>query len=121
MMVDRHEGKELSGSRGSKRYTVYVDDNFHFMDESERYKLGKFSSCEEAVSACVEIIDEFFDKDFDENITYDELYGGYTMFGEDPFIVSDDEGCFFSAWDYAKEKSREIVAQNAARRSRRER
>ena len=22
--------------------TVYVDDNFHYMDESERYKLGEF-------------------------------------------------------------------------------
>ena len=24
-------------------YVVYVDDNFHYMDEDERYKLGEFS------------------------------------------------------------------------------
>lgn len=36
----------------SKKYEVYVDDNFHFMDESERYKLGAFETCEEAIAAC---------------------------------------------------------------------
>jgi hypothetical protein len=30
-----------------KPYTVYVDDNFHYMDESERYKLGDFDDCRE--------------------------------------------------------------------------
>jgi hypothetical protein len=118
-MSDRNEGNGAPESGDPKRYAVYVDDNFHFLDESERYRLGEFSSCEEALRTCKEMIDEFFDKDFDVNITYEELYGGYTMFGEDPFIVSDDEGCFFSAWDYAKEKSREIVARNAERRFRR--
>jgi hypothetical protein len=120
-MSDRDEGIVVSGNGGSKKYDVYVDDNFHYRDESERYKLGEFSSCEEAVRACMKIVDEFFDKDFDVKITYEELYGGYTMFGEDPFIVSDDEGCFFSAWEYAKEKSKKIVARNAALRSHRER
>jgi hypothetical protein len=34
----------------SKKYEVYVDDNFHFLDESERYRLGAFETCEEAVA-----------------------------------------------------------------------
>ena len=26
------------------KYTLYIDDNFHYMDEDERYKAGEFSS-----------------------------------------------------------------------------
>jgi len=40
-------------------YTVFVDDNFHYMDESERYKLGDFPDCASAVAACKKIVDEF--------------------------------------------------------------
>src|SRR5437879_6107440 len=37
-------------------YTVFVDDNFHYMDESERYKLGEFADCASAVAACKQIV-----------------------------------------------------------------
>ena len=40
-------------------YTVYIDDNFHYMDESERYKLGDFPDCASAIAACKRIVDEF--------------------------------------------------------------
>ena len=43
----------------AKTYTVFVDDNFHYMDESERYKLGEFADCASAVAACKQIVDEF--------------------------------------------------------------
>lgn len=31
-------------------YKVMVDDNFHYMDESERYELGIFPTAEEAIT-----------------------------------------------------------------------
>ena len=34
------------------RYKVMVDDNFHHMDEDERYQHGVFLTAEEAISAC---------------------------------------------------------------------
>ena len=108
-MRRRKENDEHPVTIGSMRYVVYVDDNFHHMDESKRYKLGEFASCEEAIEACKKIVDEFFSHTFDESITYEELYHGYTMYGEDPFIVSGDRDCFFSAWDYAKKRCRELV------------
>jgi len=40
-------------------YQVFVDDNFHFMDESERYNLGEFSTREEAIATCKKIVDEY--------------------------------------------------------------
>ena len=97
----------------SKRYAVYVDDNFHYMDESERYKFGDFDSCEEAVAVCKRIVDEFLEQGYKEGVTYEDLYQGYTLFGEDPFIVSDDRNCFFSAWSYAKERCRELTSHQS--------
>jgi hypothetical protein len=95
--------------RKKKPYIVYVDDNFHHMDENERYKLGEFSTCEEAMNNCKKIVDDFLKRGFSEGTTYYELYQGYTLYGEDPFIVSDDPNCTFSAWTYAKKRCRELT------------
>ena len=108
-MVD--EGEETQRAKKSlkpKKYAVFVDDNFHFMDESERYKLGEYDTCDEAVAVCKKIVDDFLNTGYKEGMSFKELYEGYTGFGEDPFIISDDESCFFSAWDYAKKRSVEL-------------
>jgi hypothetical protein len=107
-------GEENQGAKKntqSKKYEVYVDDNFHFMDEGERYKLGEFETCEEAVAACKKIVDEFLEKGYKKGMSFKELYVGYTGWGEDPFIVSDDKTCFFSAWTYAKKRSAELCSE----------
>lgn len=95
----------------SKKYVVFVDDNFHYQDESERYKLGEFKTCEEAIKACKKIVDEFIERGYVKGISYKDLYGGYHFFGEDPFIISDDKKCRFSAWDYAKKRCRELCGE----------
>lgn len=92
----------------AERYTVYVDDNFHYMDESERYKLGEFDDCQSAIAACKQIVDEFLNG-CDAKSGSDEMFKQYTMFGEDPWVSSDDPGCKFSAWGYAKERCRELA------------
>src|SRR5215471_14480730 len=92
----------------AKRYTVYVDDNFHYMDESERYKLGEFADCASAIAACKQIVDEFFANCYLEN-TDAELLKQYLFFGEDPWISSDDPDCRFSARDYALERAKELA------------
>ncbi|MEB0112780.1 hypothetical protein QN397_15590 [Variovorax sp. RTB1] len=33
-------------------YVVMVDDNFHYMDESERYRLGEIDEAEVAIGHC---------------------------------------------------------------------
>ena len=99
----------------SKKYVVYVDDNFHYMDESERYKLGAFETCEEAVETCKRIVDEFLEQGYRKGVSFKELYRGYTMFGEDPFIISVDRTCRFSAWDYAKQRCRELCGEESYR------
>ena len=92
----------------AKRYTVFVDDNFHYMDESERYKLGEFEDCASAVAACKKIVDEFFDTcSLDNNDA--EIFKQYSLFGEDPWISSDDPECQFSAWNYARERAKTLA------------
>ncbi len=90
-----------------KPYIVYVNDNFHYMDESERYKLGEFDDCQSAVSACKRIVNEFLEKT--ASVSADDLFGQYTTFGEDPWILSSDADCKFSAWNYARERCRELA------------
>ena len=93
----------------AKLYTVFVDDNFHYMDESERYKLGEFADCASAVAACKQIVDEFLTS-CDLNKSDAEIYHQYVSFGEDPWLSSDDPECKFSAWNYARERAT-ILAQ----------
>jgi hypothetical protein len=72
-------------------YTVLVDDNFHYMDEDERYTLGAFESLDVAIAACKKLVDDFLKANHKPGITADELYAAYTSFGEDPFIAGAGE------------------------------
>jgi len=104
--------KDLKKDAESKTYSVYVDDNFHYMDESERYKLGTFETCKEAVAACMKIVDEFLEEGYKDGKSFRQLIEEYVFYGEDPFIVSSDKTCFFSARDYARKRCTELFSQN---------
>jgi len=85
------------------RYKVMVDDNFHCMEEDERYEHATFSTIEEAIAACKRIVDDdlsAFAKG--KNYAPDDLYEHYVSFGSDQFIValdSQDGRPSFSAWN----------------------
>ncbi len=96
------------------KYKVCVDDNFHYMDEAERSDAGVYDTAEEALAAVKRIVDESLRWGYKAVMTPAELYEQYIGFGTDPFIVSDDPDCKFSAWDYAKERSAAICAERAA-------
>ena len=96
-------------------YKVFVDDNFHYGDESERYVAGEFETVESAVEYAKKIVDECVSQMFDhvreqkpnERITPDMVFSLYTGFGDDPFI----QGTKFSAWDYARERCEALVKE----------
>ena len=90
------------------KYRVLVDDNFHYMDESERYQLGEFDSLEAAMAACKRVVDEFLISTFRPGMSPGDLLTQYAFFGEDPFVASGDGTVPFSARDYASERVREI-------------
>ena len=100
------------------RYKVLVDDNYDYMDQDRRYEYGVFPTAKEAVAACKGIVDSNLNHFMKPGMTASELYDGYTGFGDDPFIVcvnANDEPVSFSAWDYAKERSRFIASQGKVR------
>lgn len=90
----------MNKGTAEKPYTVLVDDNFHYMDESERYKYGTYATLEEAVQVCQAIVDVCLQRAYEPGMSPTVLYEGYVAAGEDPFI--DGPGANFSAWSYAK-------------------
>ena len=89
-------------------FTVIVNENSHYMDESESYTLGEFETAEEALAACKRMVDEDLAELHTAGMPAEELYRRYTTFGRDPYIVPADYSSKFSAWDYAKERSTAI-------------
>jgi hypothetical protein len=93
-------------------YAVLVDDNFHYMDESERYCLGRFPDRDSAVAACKKLVDESLASCYLPGIDAETLVGRYQGFGEDPYVMA-PEGqprCEFSAWTYAEQRAKDICA-----------
>ena len=93
-------------------FTVSVGDNFHFMDESAREELPSFSSPEEAVEACREIVDAFLTSHWEPGMTAKELFRGWLCYGESP------SGAGFGASRYAQERCAQLckAADEAKRR-----
>jgi hypothetical protein len=94
-------------------YKVFVDDNFHYMDESERYELGEFPTLDAAIEASKKIVDEYLLAAYQPGMTAQALFGSYTSFGADPYIVampSKETEVLFPAWDYAKRRCDELCA-----------
>jgi hypothetical protein len=87
-------------------YTVLVDENGHYRDESARYEHGQFASYDDAVAACQQIVDEFLAVQYQPGQSADALFTLYTLFGADPFIRADGPEPaprpIFSAWEYAR-------------------
>ena len=94
-----------------KQFVVFVDDNFHYQDESERYELGDFETYEEAVTACKAIVDSDLKNMHGEGESAASLYGQYTSFGDDPFVRPVPTGKKFSAWEYAKQRCKEMCKE----------
>jgi hypothetical protein len=104
---DMPDGSEPPPPTATPGYRVFVDDNFHYMDEDERYELGVFGTIDEAVAACKGIVDRCLEAMLKPEATAAGLYEQYVNFGEDPYIKPDDPAAArvaFSAWDYAKER-----------------
>ncbi|MBT5109663.1 MAG: hypothetical protein HOM25_13365 [Rhodospirillaceae bacterium] len=88
-----------------ERYTVIVDDNFHYMDEEHRYEHGEFSTYERAVAACKKIVDEELQDMLKQGIKPEDLSATWALYGSDPYIIGGSSR--FSARDYVTEKIEE--------------
>src|SRR3972149_10058061 len=100
------------------RYKVLVDDNFHYMDESERYELGEFPTLAAAIEASRKIVDEYLLSAYRPGMTTAALVTSYVLFGEDPYVVAlgpEASGVLFSARDYARRRCEELCRPSEGR------
>jgi hypothetical protein len=96
-------------------YQIYIWDNFHYMDINERSDAGSYDNPKKALEAARSIVDRSlrWERLQSKNPQDpDELYDRYTDFGKDPSIRPNDPDFKFSAWGYAKERSKEIVLED---------
>lgn len=89
------------------KFEVYIEENSHFGDESGRIKVGEFENSADALARCQKIVDDFLKLNYTDEMTAEELYQIYTMFGEDAFIVG-EPSAYFSAREYAKTRCQEL-------------
>ena len=89
--------------------SIYVDNNSREDDKPIRRKHGGCDQYADAVRVCKEIVNasvqEFFDYDVDEQANLDR----YVIWGESPWILPEPDGEHFSAFDYARERIRELI------------
>jgi hypothetical protein len=87
------------------KYRVLIDDNYKFMDESERLNHGTFETAEEALAACRAIVDEWLAEAFKPGMSADDLWQSYVAHGDDPFVMpvnpKDAPAVSFDAWEHA--------------------
>jgi len=95
-------------AKQSHSYKVISDDNFHHMDEPERYDVGEYSTCAEAIAASKKHIDDFLLPVHKAGMTTEELWALYRTFGDDAFIITTDTECRFSGWEYARQRCEEL-------------
>lgn len=93
-------------------YELLIDDNFHYMDEGERYCSGRFGSYEEALAKAERILEGEVENCWKPGQSAETTVGLYKSFGEDPFIrPAPVDRDFYSAWSHAEACAPEIVAK----------
>jgi len=102
-----------------RKYSVFVDDNYHYGDESERVAHGKFRKLDDAIAACRKITRDSLRSFYEPGMTVDKLKAQWLLFGDDPFIRGSDVSVPFSARQYLSEElCQQILAERIESRSR---
>ena len=95
-----------------KEYSVKVDDNYHYMDESERNDGGSYGTLEEAINRCKEITIESLKGCYEKGMDAQELMAQWCLFGDDPFIIGEGGEPPFSAREFVgQELCAAIIAE----------
>ena len=95
-----------------KQFSVKVDDNYHYMDESERYEDGSYQTLAEAILRCKAITIASLKACYEKGIDANKLQAQWLMFGDDPFVVGAAGKPPFSAREFVTEElCRGIIAE----------
>jgi hypothetical protein len=118
-MSNREKNMMACGAQEHEYFTVWVDDNYHFMDKSYRYQIvDDYDTKDEAIAKCREIVESSIGTNHKKGKSAEELFSGWSMYGESPFIVSsfsispEYKETIFSASEYAKEFCEKLSKKN---------
>lgn len=92
-----------------RKWTVFVDDNFHYGEAGSGHILGVFDSYDAALAACRKIIDDFLTTS--DAPSAEKLLSQFQSFGESPSLFATPEDHSrprFSAWSYAQARCVEL-------------
>jgi hypothetical protein len=105
---------------GPKQYELFVDDNFHFLEDTAAWAAGEplrgrsalntYATYEEALAEAKRIVDECLLEIHKPGMRASELYERYQNAGLDPFICPDPSPERFNGWKYAKRRAKEMCA-----------
>ncbi|MDX1631942.1 MAG: hypothetical protein R3234_08785, partial [Thermoanaerobaculia bacterium] len=91
-------------------YTVWAHHPFHLSGEAEKYRVGTFGACDEALETCRRVVEEFLESSYQDGMSAEHLMAEYEASGPDPYIEPRGEGCLFRARAWARERVAEICA-----------
>lgn len=91
-------------------YAVWAHHSFHLSGEAEKYLVGRFDSCDEALEACRRLVEEFLESSYQEEMSPETLMEEYEASGPDPYIEPRREECVFRAREWARERAAEVCA-----------
>ena len=94
-------------------WKVFVDDNFHYMDEDERYLAGEFDSRDAAVAECRRIVDESLTSLYERGMDKERLFELYK--GSARIRSSWGQGPAASLRGLRQERAAEVCAGTADR------
>ncbi len=87
----------------SKKYEVWIDDNYSAISDPQSYfKHAEFSNKEDAITCCEGILIDSLADGYSPGVPFENLILNWEKGGDDPFIVASD--CDFSARGYLKMK-----------------
>lgn len=86
----------------TKTIRVRVASNSAYMGDDDTFGLPPFGSPCRAIADCKRIVDDYLKSAYEPGMSAEALCRSYTMFGDDPYIISDNEGVPFSAWEFMK-------------------
>jgi hypothetical protein len=78
-------------------YTVFTEENEHYMDRSARRWYGEYETLGEAVAAARQIVNADLESMYHPGMSAKTLFQSYTHYGTDAYVVPEDEGTHFSA------------------------
>ncbi len=99
----------VSFKPSNKKFSVDAYDNFRFPVAYDWMHIGGYDDLNAAITACKQVIDEFYRENIEADDSADDLFKKYLMYGEVPCITGSYDETAFNSQNYAIKRSEELT------------